>query len=238
MFTTEHFVWLAICAVIISVLTFLSVKLKFSFRTSAFIMAGVALCSELSKILTHMEYVNGKDASEGMAIDPEALPFHLCSILIFAFFYLPFAKNEKLKNFILSFSFPISIIGSLLALLMATSGTDFTTPEVYQCFIYHSAMLWFALYLALTKQVYLGFKAWRTNIITLFSLAFIMIWVNGALSEYNTNFFYVVRPPVEGLPILNLNNGWYFYFGTVIVCGLVGVTLVHLPSMIKERRNK
>ena len=48
MFTTEHFIWLGICAAVIAALTVASLKLNFSFRTSAFIMAGVSLVSEVS----------------------------------------------------------------------------------------------------------------------------------------------------------------------------------------------
>ncbi len=239
MFTTEHFIWLGICAATIAILTFISLKFKFSFRTSALIMAAVSLVSEGSKILSHMEYVNGENAADGMVIDPGALPLHLCSLLIFVFFYLPFCKNEKHKSFLTSFMIPVGLIGSLLAILMATSGTDFTTPEAYQCFVYHAVMVWFAIYLVATKQVDLGIRAWINNLITAGSLAVIMLWVNGSLQEYDTNFWFVVRPPVDGLPILNLDNGWYAYFGALVLCGLVGISAVHLPFIIKEaKKNK
>ncbi len=235
MFTLPHFLWLGICAVLITVLTVISLKCRFSFKTAAVIMAVTSLVSELSKILSHMEFVNGEDAAEGMVIEAGALPLHLCSLLIFAFFYLPFCKNEKVKTWLTSLVVPVGLIGSLLALLMATSGTEFTEAEPYQCFIYHAVLTWFALYLVLTKQVDLGRRAWGRNLALLASLAVAMLWVNGALQAYDTNFWYVVRPPVDGLPLLNLDNGWYAYFATLLVCGFVGVTAVHLPFMLKER---
>ncbi len=237
MFTPEHFIWLGICTVLIAGLTYFSLKFKFSFRTSAFIMAGIALVSEISKIISHMEFVNGKDPSDGMVLGPEFLPFHLCSLLIFAFFYLPFAKEGKLKSFILSLAAPVGIIGASLAILMATSGTNFASINPYQCFIYHSGMIWFAIYLIATKQVNLGRKAYLTNIVTLFSMAVVMIWVNSALKAYDTNFWYVVRPPEDGLPLLNLDNGWFAYFTTLLALGFVGVTAVHIFFMIKEQKN-
>ncbi len=234
MFTAEHFIWMAICFVFIAVLTYLSIRLRFSFKTSALIMAAASLVSETSKILSHMEPVDSSDPTMGMVIEPTALPLHLCSLLIFAFFYLPFCKNERVKNFLVSLAVPIGIIGSLLAIVMATSGTDFTAPEPYQCFLYHATMIWFSLYLILTKQVDLGLRAWLRNMGTLLALAVSMIWVNGALKEYETNFFYVVRPPVDGLPLLNLDNGWYVYFATILMIGFVAVTLIHLPALIGE----
>ncbi len=234
MFTSEHFIWLAICFVFIVVLTYCSIRYRFSFRTSALIMAGVALVSELSKIFSHMEPVNAKNPLKGMVIDPEALPLHLCSLLIFVFFYLPFAKNEKRKQYFLSLLTPVGLVGALLAILMATSGTAFDQAEPYQCFLYHAAMIWFSLYLILTKQVELGRKAWLTNMGSLFGMAIIMIWVNGFLKTYQTNFWYVVRPPAEDLPLLNLENGWVVYFFTLIFLAFLGLTAVHLPFMISE----
>ena len=236
MFTTEHFIWMGICAVVITLLSFLSVRLRFSFRTAALIMAGIALASEVSKIISDMEYVNGTDATKGMVLDAGSLPLHLCSLLIFAFFYLPFAKNERLKETLLSLLVPVGLVGSIMAILMATSGTDFTTMDAYQCFVYHAGMTWFAIYLVATKQVDLGRRAWRFNLAALLLMAICMIWVNSMLQAYKTNFWYVVRPPVEGLPILNLDHGWFAYFGTLILCGFVGLTAVHLPFMIKEKR--
>jgi hypothetical protein len=48
----------------------------------------------------------------------------------------------------------------------------------------------------------------------------------------------LVRPPIKNLPILNLNHGWYVYFVSLVACGFLGVTLVHLPSLIVELKNK
>ncbi len=237
MFTAEHFVWLGICTLLIAVLTCVSLKFQFSFRTAALIMASVSLVSEISKILSDMVFVNGVDAAEGMVLKAGSLPFHLCSLLIFAFFYLPFAKNQKRKDFLLSLVVPVGLIGSVLAMLMATSGTDFLAPDAYQCFLYHAVLTWFAIYLVATKQVELGRKAWLRNLVTLLSMVFVMLWVNSILQAYDTNFWYVVRPPVDGLPLLNLNNGWFAYFGTLVLLGFVGVTAVHIPFIIKEKRH-
>ncbi len=238
MFTTEHWIWIGICIVFITALTYLSLRLRFSLRTASFIMAGISLVSEGSKILSHMEFVSNKDPMKGMVIDAEALPLHLCSLFIFAFFYLPFCENEKLKKRILSLTVPVGLMGATLAILLATSGTDFTAAEPYQCFLYHAGMLWFALYLVITRQADLGRRAWLRNCILLFSMAIFMVWVNGFLQTYNTNFWYVVRPPVKNLPILNLENGWYAYFATLISIGFAALTAVHLPFMLKESREK
>ncbi len=236
MFTFNHFIWMALCAALIALLTFSSVRGCFPFRKAAFLMAALTLCSELAKIMTSMVYVNGIDASEGMVINPESLPLHLCSMLFFVFLYLPFCRRESLRQRLLSFLVPISLMGAPLAILIPTDGVSFLEPQPYQGFLFHAAMIWFALYLVLTGQVDLGLRAWAANLVTLLALAFSMIWVNGALRVYNTNFFFIVRPPAENLPLLNLNHGWYAYFLTILLCGFVLLGAVYLPFIVRERR--
>lgn len=235
LFTTLHFIWIALCLIAIVGGCIFSKKTNMSFHTAACIMAVLTFCSEFSKILSNMIYVNGVDASQGMIIDPCALPLHLCSLFIFVFLYLPFCQNERIKNRLLSFFVPIGIFGAALAILIPTNGVDFRTIDAYQCFVYHAGMIWFALYLIITKQVNLGKQMWIKNLVTLFGLSVVMIWINGALHAYHTNFFFVVRPPMDGLPILNLDHGWYVYYATLVGCGIVLITLVHLPFILKEK---
>ncbi len=160
MFSTEHFIWMGICAVMIGVLLFFSLKYKFSRRTATRVMAVIALASELCKIFTHIEEAEGG----GGVLGPEYLPLHLCSILIFLVFYCAFSNHEKRVEQITSFCMPVGIWGGLLAILMATSGVDFAKPFAYQCFIYHAGLLWWSIHLICTKQVDLGKKAYLTNL--------------------------------------------------------------------------
>ncbi len=232
MFTTNHFIWMGICAVFIGVLLFVSLKFRFTYKTAARIMAGIAIASELCKIFTHIEEAEGG----GGVLGPAYLPLHLCSVLIFLIFYCTWSKNTERVKKVTSFCLPVAMWGGILAILMATSGVNFAKPFAYQCFLYHAGLLWWALYLLCTKQVDLGKKAYVRNLLILGCLLFVMLWVNSALAAYDTNFFYVVRPPAEGLPVLNLDNGWLAYFLTLVGLGVVGVTLTHLPAMVKERK--
>ncbi len=234
MFTTEHFIWMGLCAVFIGGLLLISLKCKFSYKTAATVMSLICVASELCKIFTHIE----EPEEGGGVLGPQYLPFHLCSILIFLIFYCAMSKNEERVKSVTSFCLPVCILGGVLAILMATSGVDFLKPYAYQCFVYHAGLLWWALYLLITKQVELGRRAYLRNLGIMGCLVFVMLWVNSILSVYDTNFFYLVRPPVEGLPLLNLDNGWYVYFLTILVLGVLGITMVHLPAMLKERKKK
>jgi len=236
-------IWYIICALIITILTVVSVRFKFSKKTVFIIMACVSFVSEMVKLFTHMEptyFSNGKLA--GYYIAPASLPFHLCSLLIFAFFYLALSNNEAKQKVLVEFIVPAGLIAGLLGVIFATSGTSFTEPSPYQSFIYHSAVSWFALYFIITKQVDLNTKVYIRNMVVLFSLSIIMIWVNGILrvnvltDDRFVNFMFMAKPPMDGLPLLNLDNGWPMYYMELGFVGIVLMTIVHLPYMIFEHK--
>ena len=232
MFTTNHFIWMGICAVMIGLLLLISLKFKFSCKQASLVMALIAAGSEICKIFTHIEDAPGG----GGVLEPGALPLHLCSILISLVFFCAFSKHETQVSKVASLCVPVGLWGGALAILMATSGVNFAKPYAYQCFLYHAGLLWWALHLLLTRQVDLGLKAYLRNLKVLGGMLFLMIWVNSALSVYDTNFWFVVRPPADGLPLLNLNNGWLCYFLTLVSIGLFAITITHLPAMMKERK--
>lgn len=232
MFTTNHFIWMGICAVMIGLLLLISLKFKFSRRQASLVMALIAAGSEICKIFTHIEDAPGG----GGVLEPGALPLHLCSILISLVFFCAFSKHETQVSKVASLCVPVGLRGGVLAILMATSGVNFAKPYAYQCFLYHAGLLWWALHLLLTRQVDLGLQAYLRNLKVLGGMLFLMIWVNSALSVYDTNFWFVVRPPADGLPLLNLNNGWLCYFLTLVGIGLFAITITHLPAIMKERK--
>ena len=237
MFSTNHFIWLGLCALFIGGLLFASIRFKFSFKTATYIVSGICIASELCKIFTHIDEIYDKKGNlEGGVLGAQYLPFHLCSILIFFILYLNICKNEKTLEKIKSFIIPIALLGGTMALLIPTSGVNFLKPYAYQCFVYHAGIIWYGLYLLISKQANLGLKSYKNNMIYLFGIMFIMLWVNSALQVYDTNFFYLVRPPMDNLPILNLNNGWFVYFISLIGVAFVLFTLLHIPFIIIEHR--
>ena len=234
MFTLNHFIWIALCFLFLILMIFLSKKLNFSLKTASLIMSIICILSEVSKMMSDMmDNVDG-----GMSLDPKSLPFHLCSLMIFVVFYIFLAPPSHLKQTLINFLSVIGTIGSFLAILIPTNGVAFNKIGPYQCFVFHSALMWFSIYLLLFKHAKLDLKAYIKNTSILIFLAFMMIYINGALSAYGTNFFYVVRPPMKNLPILNLNHGWYVYFITLLVLGLILMTAFHLPFIIKNMLRK
>ena len=237
MFSTNHFIWLGLCAIFITGLLLAAIRFKFSFKLATYIVSGICIASELCKIFTHIDEIYDMEGNlDGGVLGAQYLPFHLCSILIFFILYLNVCKNEERLEKIKSFIVPIALLGGAMAMLIPTSGVNFLKPYAYQCFVYHAGIFWYGLYLIITKQVSLGLKSYKNNMLYLLGLLFIMIWVNSALHVYDTNFFYLVRPPMDNLPILNLNNGWFVYFISLVLIALTLFTALHLPFMILERR--
>lgn len=234
MFTLKHFIWLGICLIFIVGMLILAKKLKFSLKTASLIMSIICILSEVSKIMSDMQ----DNVAGGMSLDPRSLPFHLCSLMIFVVFYIFLAPYSNFKQTLINFLAAIGTIGSFMALIIPTNGVEFNEIGPYQCFVYHAGLIWFSIYLIVSKNAKLDLKAYITNISILSFLAFMMIYVNGALSQYGTNFFYVVRPPMDNLPILNLNHGWYVYFITLLILGITLMTLFHLPFIIKNKTKK
>ena len=227
----NHFIWLALCAAGITAGAVLAVKKQITVKTASLCMSGICIVSEVSKMMTHML----PSPLGGLALDPQALPFHLCSMQIFLAFYLTLSRESAFRRKVIGFMVPTALLGGVAAMLIPTDGVDFRDPLAYQCFVFHGGLVWYALYFLLTKQVTLDVTTYLRNMGIMLALAFLMIYVNGALFEYGTNFMFLTRPPMEGLPVLNLNHGWYCYFLTLAGLALGALTLVHLPFLLRKR---
>ena len=233
MFTTEHFIWIAICAVFIAAMTVIGIKNKWNLKRAGRIMMVICVLSEVSKVMSSMIESPGG----GRHLDPLSLPFHLCSLIILAVVYIVFGKEGKAKRLVINFVSVMGTVGSFLAIMIPTNGTDFSEVTSYQCFVYHAGLMWFAIYLIISGEAKLNFKSLLENTGVLVLLSFIMLYVNGALSVYDTNFFYLTRPPMENLPYLNLDKGWYVYFGRMLFLGILLRLLFHIPFIINNRNS-
>ena len=230
MFTTEHFIWIGLCAAFIVGMCIFS--RKWSLKRAGLVMSAICLVSEISKMMSDMLESPGG----GRHLDPRSLPFHLCSLMIFVVLYLTFGRDGRAQQVLINFISVVGTLGSVCAILIPTNGTDFTTPDAYQCFVYHAGLLWFALHLILSGRARLGsVRTLGENVGILLALTFVMLYINGALAAYDTNFFYLTRPPMENLPVLNLAAGWYAYFLRLIALAAGILTLFHLPFILRER---
>lgn len=234
MFTLNHFIWLALCALGISAGMVLALKKGISSKTAGLCMCAICAFSETVKIFTHML----PSPMGGYAMDPTALPFHLCSMQIYVVVFITFSAPSPKRDAVISFFVPTALLGGIMALLIPIDGVDFLDIIPYQLFVYHAALVWLALWFLITKQVDMGVKAWRRNLLMVGLMGICGMYVNGALFGYGTNFFFLTRPPMEGFPYLNLDHGWGVYFIHLASLAVILVTGLHLPFMLAERKRR
>ena len=230
MFTSGHFIWLLVIAAVIAALLFTVRRCKIPAlwvqRTSTVVLVILKLF-HLS--LSMKESVHG-----GLVIDQTQLSFHLCSIMIYAVILSNFIKNERVLSRIKSFMVPCLMIGALMALLIPTEGVDPTVPRVWQYMLIHGALVFYGLYLALIEKADLSIRAYGSNLLLMSGVMMVAFFMNSVLEQYGTNFLFLRLPPMEDLPILNLNNGWYVYFVTLVAVACLLLFLVHLPFIIAQ----
>lgn len=263
-FGRNHLITLAICIGLI-ILGIIGVsKSKITFNQVLNIMLIFWVISETIKLCSNMSYLLS-DGSTVKIIKYEAtvgieivrafyprgeLPLHLCSIQPIFMLIVKFTNNQKIKDALLSFMAPTCIIGAFIALAVDTVGCDFSNPQVYEYFMYHTALIIFAASIISKKQITI---TWKSNFKTLFMLLIMFIgsiWLNTLCSDtganpgdlkdsvFYTNFFYSMKPPIDGLPLLNLNHGWFVYFITIVIIGMVGITLFHLPFILINNQKR
>ena len=234
MFTSNHIILLAICATAVAIGLFISVKSGLSSKKASLLFFVICCASEIIKDLCNII----PSSFGGYVLDPFDIPLHLCSIVIFAMLYIVATKNDENREHIKTGVVVIGLVAPVFALLIPAEGVDFCAVITYQYFIYHAVLSWYSLHLVLTKQVKFGLKEYIRDLKYLAIVVTLLLYLNSALSVYGVNYCYLREPPLEGLPILNLNHGWLAYFITLLLIGVVSITAVHLPGIIKERKNK
>jgi uncharacterized membrane protein YwaF len=75
------------------------------------------------------------------------------------------------------------------------------------------------------------------NLKLLCGVALVAFLMNSVLEQYQTNFLFLRLPPMENLPILNLNHGWYVYFVSLAAVACLLTLLVQLPFMLRNARS-
>jgi hypothetical integral membrane protein (TIGR02206 family) len=232
MFTSAHFIWLLTFAVLIAAALTVIKKREIpqmAVQKTVFILLIVLKAFHLALSMK-------PTADGGMVLDQTQLSFHLCSIMIYSVIFINVVKSERIVKPLKSFMVPCMLIGAAMALLIPTEGVDITVPRVWQYMLIHATLVFYGLYLMLIERVDMSFKAYLRNLKLIVAVTMVAFLMNSVLEEYETNFLFLRTPPMEGLPILNLNNGWYVYFISLaaVACGLL--FLVHLPFIIRGAR--
>ena len=234
MFSTGHFIWLGAMALAIVAAFILIKQFKPSHKTVHMIMTAVLIVLKL----VHLSLSMKETDDGGFVLRQSQLSFHLCSIQIYLVIFLNFIKNEKTIAKIKSFMVPCMLIGAAMALLIPTEGVDPFVPRVWQYMLIHGALVFYGIYLMAVEKVDLSIKAYLNNLQMLLLVTVAAFMMNSILEQYDTNFLFLREPPMDGLPILNFNHGWYVYFLTLTLIACTLVFLVQLPFIIKDLKQR
>lgn len=244
MFSIDHFIWIGISLIFVGILLFFSLKYKFSFKTATYILLGVYIASEIAKIIFQFHIINGRLT---FIFKPAYLPLQICTITLFFVIYLAFSKNQKGIEFVKSFVVEIMLIAAPMALIFSTVFdpehteyifASFKYPQVYRFFIYHFVMIWYGLYLVITKQVKMGFKQWWQSYLVLLFLLLNSLWINPLFGSDNPNFMFTSAPPAKGIPLINLKHGYLVFLIHYFIVIAIGTFLLQLPWIIKQNSKK
>ena len=236
MFSIAHFIWLGCIFAAIAIGYIVAKKLRPSHDRVHLIVTCLLIITHIIYMAVSMREVDSEFG--GFVLKQENLPFHLCSIMIYFTVFLRFIKNEKIVAKIKSFMVPAMFIGAAMALLIPTSGTDPTDIRVWEYMVAHGVLVFYGLYLVAIEKVDLGLKAYFSNLQLLLATAIFAFMMNSILVDGNANFFFLRKPPMDGLPILNLDHGWFVYIISLSIVACVLILLIQLPFIIKEQKAK
>ena len=230
LFGTKHLILAALSYVLCIALFF--VVRKWKFRNVCKAMFYIGIVSELVKIFY---FTIANEDKFGGILPKTDLPFHLCSIQIIFIAILYLYNKPKVNKFLLSFMRPSCLFGGIAAILIATdSSRNGTWVITAQYFLYHVALVVFALYLYGSKEVRFDIKDYFNCLKFLVVLMFFAFYINSILLDsgydtgYNINFMYVAGPPQPNLPYLNDNNGWLSYIirYAVLILGCISLSYI------------
>lgn len=245
-FGSFHIIVLVLCiALIVAASIFLR---NIKFNTAVNIMLVIGVISESIKVFY---YIVANESTLNGYLPKTDLPFHLCSIQIIFFAVLKLFKSEKVKNVLVSFMIPTCLIGGAGALFLPTHSARNAMIVTVQYFMYHSGIIWFAIYNLVSKDFKLTIDGYVSTLIFLFITLFVAIYLNSwiydgrvdanGVATNSINFMYVVGPPVDGLPFLNKDHGWLVYILRYSLLAVTAVTICYIKPIInffKSLKNK
>ena len=255
MFTWRHFVWLAVCAIIIFFAVSTFEKKKMNLRQFLNYCIIVCIGSELIKVFSTITLVPSQNGTIMHPYIPmNHIPLHLCSLQILLIFYVRFTNNKEMRENLLAFMYPSCIIGALAALAMPSIFSTtipvekaFVHPQAYQFFLYHSMLVSLGICIVKSKEIKWEKKHLYATWLIMLVLGFVSIYINSMLAsptyvdgvlqhvDFWPNFFFTYDNPL-GIPMTKLWH-WYLYLVILIALMFLLTTIFYYPLLKKKSRS-
>lgn len=159
------------------------------------------------------------------------LPLHICSILIWLAGFMLIFKNYRIYEF----AYFIGIGGAMQALLTPDAGIyGFPHYRIFQTIISHGLLITSAIYMTTVEGFRPTWKSFWRVIVGMNIYAAIIFPINLLLG---TNYLFINGKPATA-SILDALPAWPYYIIYMELIGLVIFTLLYLPFIIKDYKEK
>lgn len=166
-------------------------------------------------------------------------PFNLCSFSLYVMPIVAFGKG-KFAKFMTPFTYAVGLLAGLLVLLypsnvLGGSDTWFPVTEVlpFHSFIYHGNMIFFSVYMVLSKKYQPRFMD--------FSKALVVLLLSAAFSN-TLNFIldtdYMLLHYGNGSPFQFVIEQYSYvaYLGVMSLVGVILILLLFFPTVFKSKK--
>ena len=140
--------------------------------------------------------------------------------------------------------YPSCLVGGAAAILLATSSSlNGMWILTAQYFLYHIAIMVYALHICTHKELRLGISDYFGCLKFLVLIMFFAFYINSIVYDgvSNINFMYVAGPPMSGLPFLTEEHGWLVYiihYACLVVLAVTACYAMPIYTAIRKRLSK
>ena len=267
MFSTGHLIWIGISLLLIVAGTCACLRKRPSETQVLKLCLTAGVVSEAVKLFSVMRIlpvvdigVNGAALETTFAgqytpyLEMADLPLELCSLQIAFMVIMLMLKSPAWKSRMRALIYVTGLIGGALGILLAEVTVDystlreyFTSPRIYQFFLYHSMVAILGIYMGFGPDSDVSLRSFGGTLQLLLAMDVPTFYLNSVFSQpvyaggkptgilYRTNFFSSYVNPL-GL-VLTQRWQWLAYLGVRLAIALALVSfLLLLPSLRRRKR--
>ena len=266
MFSTGHLLWIGISLVLITGGTLMCLRRRPAEDHFLKICLAIGVLSEAVKLFSVMRILPMVDITvNGAALDytyagqytpyleMADLPLELCSLQIAFLVAMLLVKKPEWRSRLRALMYVTGVIGGTLGIVLAEVTVDytavaeyFTSPRIYQFFLYHSMVVTLGLYMGFGPDSDVSLRRFRGTMGLLLALDVPTFYLNSVFSQpvyvagkpegivYRTNFFSSYVNPV-GL-VLTQRWQWLAYLAIRLVLAASLIAFLLLLATISRKR--
>lgn len=182
----------------------------------------------------------------------EHLPLELCSLYLLFMLLALLIRDDVWKKRLYALMFTSGTIGGLMGIVMAsitqyfdTASSYFSSPRVWQYFLFHAMIVTLSIYLGFCDESGLQFSDWKKAVIAIIILDVPSYYMNSALASevyvhdkvvgvtHYMNFFSSYVNPL-GL-VLTEKWQWLAYLAVRLCIALVFILILYSTLLVKKK---